>query len=88
MNYYRVMNNLGTEVRLILANSGYEAIGYYLLETENSCRYIEDVFAQKMDSNEEIKITHNGSPIYIKIKEFCLDKKFNSIPCVISDLTE
>ncbi|PEU18134.1 MULTISPECIES: hypothetical protein [unclassified Bacillus (in: firmicutes)] len=86
MNFYKVMYEPNIAIKVIAANSSYEAVGFYLMEAQSDYGEVEYVFVQKLDLHERVKVDYGHVAIYDTVEEIYNRQKIVEIPCVIANL--
>ncbi|EOO64258.1 hypothetical protein IKE_05135 [Bacillus cereus VD196] len=86
MEFYKMSFGGDQDIKVILANSKYEAAGYYLMHCHNGCGYMDDVVLETMQPDEKIEVSCVGFPVYQTLEELYKEKEFGDTPCVIIGL--
>ena len=73
-------------IKVIAANSPYEAVGFYLMEAQSDYGEVEYVFAKKLDLHERVKVDYGHVAIYETVEEIYNRQKIVDFPCVIANL--
>ena len=64
MEFYKMSFGGDQDIKVLLANSKYEAAGYYLMQCHNGCGYMDDVVLETMHPDEKIEVSCVGFPQY------------------------
>jgi hypothetical protein len=89
MNYFVVSVAGYRGLRVIKANSSYEAIGFYLVEKLNSdLDFIEDIDCELISPDHKIEVSCIGFPIYKTVDEIFKEKEFWDTPSLVCELDE
>ncbi|HDR5271801.1 hypothetical protein E8M24_08460 [Bacillus thuringiensis] len=86
MEFYKVSFCGDQDIKVILANSKYEAAGYYLMQCHNGSGFMDDVVLETMAADEKIEVSCVGFPVYKTLEELYKEKEFGDTPCVIVGL--
>ncbi len=73
-------------MRVICAHNNYEAIGFYLTETDHDCDCVEYLNARKLSTSELLKVIHNGFETSRTLQDICSERKFTIIPCTVVEI--
>ncbi|MDV7766372.1 hypothetical protein SC499_19920 [Peribacillus simplex] len=85
MKYYKVSNS-GFESKVIVAYSGYEALGFYLMEINDQLGFVDDIDVEEVDPDERVEISYTGYPVYKTLKEIYQENDFWEIPNVVVEV--
>ncbi|MET1177738.1 hypothetical protein ABG775_07150 [Peribacillus simplex] len=85
MKYYKVSNN-GFDSKVIVAYSGYEALGYYLMESNDQLGFVDDIDVEEVDADEQVEISYTGFPVFKTLKELYQEKDFWEVPNVVVEV--
>ncbi|MFJ7752222.1 hypothetical protein ACQKGI_12190 [Peribacillus muralis] len=85
MKYYKVSNS-GFDNKVIVANSEYEALGYYLMEIDDQLGFVDDINVDEVDADERVEISYTGYPIYKTLHEIYQEKEFWEVPHVVIEV--
>lgn len=85
MKYYKVSNS-GFDSKVIVANSGYEALGYYLMEIDDQIGFVDDIDVDEVDADERVEISYTGYPIYKTLQEIYQEREFWEVPHVVIEV--
>ncbi|MDF9762701.1 hypothetical protein OKW24_004474 [Peribacillus simplex] len=85
MKYYKVSNS-GFENKVIVAYSGYEALGFYLMEINDQLGFVDDIDVEEVDPDERVEISDTGYPVYKTLKEIYQENDFWEIPNVVVEV--
>ncbi|MFE3974972.1 MULTISPECIES: hypothetical protein [unclassified Peribacillus] len=85
MKYYKVSNS-GFENKVIVAYSGYEALGFYLMEINDQLGFVDDIDVEEVDPDERVEISYTGYPVYKTLKEIYQENDFWEIPNVVVEV--
>ncbi|PFM44320.1 hypothetical protein COJ45_25255 [Bacillus cereus] len=89
MKFYKVTSEgTWTTIKVIAANSEYEAIGYFVMENQKEGNELEEISVQTMEPNEKIEWECIGFPVYKTVEEIYKKKENKSIPCIVVGLLE
>ncbi|MCK1999860.1 hypothetical protein MZM54_00500 [[Brevibacterium] frigoritolerans] len=72
--------------RLILANSKYEAVGYYLTETEDIDRYADEVDIEEVPNNHQVEVSCIRFPVYKTVQVMYNEQVEKQLPISISEI--
>lgn len=87
MKYYKTSYN-SNDIKIIVANSEYEALGYYLLEVLEGDGYALEVDIEEVSPDHKIEVECIGIPVYKTVEEIHKEKQFWDTPSVIVGLVE
>ncbi|ETE92048.1 hypothetical protein FNE58_21570 [Bacillus thuringiensis] len=85
MEFYKVWHKK-KNMRVICAHNNYEAIGFYLTETDHDCDCVEYLNARKLSTSELLKVIHNGFETSRTLQDICSERKFTIIPCTVVEI--
>ena len=80
------MHESNLAIKVIAANSPYEAVGFYLMEAQCEYGEVEYILARKLDLHERVKVDYGHVAIYETIEEIYNRQKIAEFPCVIANL--
>lgn len=88
MKFHKISHDGGYDIKVILANTKYEAIGFYLMEE------VDYVGSESLDrvevlpNDHEVKVSCIGFPIYKTLEEIHKEKDDWTTPQTITGLVE
>ncbi|MGG4264969.1 hypothetical protein [Peribacillus simplex] len=85
MRYYKVSNR-GFESKVIVAYSGYEALGFYLMGINDQLGFVDDIDVEEVDADERVEISYTGYPVHKTLKEIYQENDFWEIPNVVVEV--
>ncbi|MGE7183174.1 hypothetical protein ACQKKK_04010 [Peribacillus sp. NPDC006672] len=85
MKYYKVSNS-GFDSKVIAAYSGYEALGFYLMEINDQLGFVDAIDVEEVDADERVEISYTGFPVYKTLKEIYQENDFWEIPNVVVEV--
>ncbi|MDA2281016.1 hypothetical protein EC917_101320 [Bacillus thuringiensis] len=89
MEFYKVTSEgIWTTMKVIAANSKYEAVGYLVMDYQKEGNEIEEISVETIDRKEEIEWECIGFPVYKTLEEIYEEKEDKSIPCIVVGLIE
>ncbi|KMQ32249.1 MULTISPECIES: hypothetical protein [Bacillus cereus group] len=86
MKFYEVSYGENYAMKIIAANSAYEAVGFYLIEVPTDYPAVENVKIQLLDLHERVKVDYGHIAIYDTVEEIYHRQKIVDLPCVIANL--
>ena len=78
LKFYQISHSVGNDTKVILANTRYEAVGYYLMEE------IENIGSESLDQVEvlspdfKVEVSCIGFPVYKTLKELYQETEFGT----------
>ncbi|WP_285769545.1 hypothetical protein [Peribacillus sp. SI8-4] len=85
MKYYKVSNS-GFDSKVIVANSEYEALGYYLMEIDDQLGFVDDIDVDEVNADERVEISYTGYPVYKTLQEIFQEKEYWGVPNVVIEV--
>lgn len=85
MKYYKVSNS-GFDSKVIVAYSGYEALGFYLMEIDDQLGFVDAIDVEEVDADERVEISYIGYPVYKTLQEIYQEKDFWEVPNVLVEV--
>ncbi|MGE7760948.1 hypothetical protein [Peribacillus sp. NPDC097895] len=85
MKYYKVSNS-GFDSKVIVAYSGYEALGFYLMEIDDQLGFVDAIDVEEVDADERVEISYIGYPVYKTLQEIYQEKGFWEVPNVLVEV--
>ncbi|CAH0206400.1 hypothetical protein SRABI96_02060 [Peribacillus sp. Bi96] len=85
MKYYKVSNS-GFDSKVIVAYSGYEALGFYLMEIDDQLGFVDAIDVEEVDADERVEISYTGYPVYKTLQELHQEKDFWEVPNVVVEV--
>lgn len=86
MKFYEVSYGERLAIKIIAANSPYEAVGFYLMEAQSDYGEVEYVNIKRLGSRERVKVDYGHIAIYGTVEEIYHRQKIVDFPCVIANL--
>ncbi|HHP1041783.1 MULTISPECIES: hypothetical protein [Bacillus cereus group] len=86
MNFFQVSYGLNLAIKIIAANSPYEAVGFYLMEAQSEYGEVEYVNIQLLGLRERVKVDYGHMAIYETVEGIYHRQKIVYFPCVIANL--
>lgn len=86
MKFYEVSYKERLAIKIIAANSPYEAVGFYLMEAQNDYGEVEYVNIKRLGLRERVKVDYGHMAIYETVEEIYHLQKIVDFPCVIANL--
>ncbi|HGA1022357.1 MULTISPECIES: hypothetical protein [Bacillus cereus group] len=86
MNFFQVSYELNLAIKIIAANSSYEAVGFYLMEAQSEYGEVEYVNIQLLGLRERVKVDYGHMAIYETVEEIYHRQKIIDFPFVIANL--
>ncbi len=80
MKFYKVSFGAGLAIKIIAANSAYEAVGFYLMEAQSDYGEVEYVNIQLLVLRERVKVDYGHIAIYETVEEIFHRQK-NLLQC-------
>jgi hypothetical protein len=88
MNYFKISHDCGHDIKVIVANSKYEAVGFYILEAYKD-GWIESLDkVETLSDDHKIEVSCIGFPVYKTVAELHREKEFWDAPQVICELVD
>jgi hypothetical protein len=78
LKFYKISHSIGNDIKIIVANTRYEAVGYYLMEE------VENIGSESLDQVEtlspdyKIEISHIGFPVYKTLEQLYAETDFGT----------
>ncbi|MFE5427759.1 hypothetical protein [Peribacillus simplex] len=82
MKYYKVSNS-GFDSKVIVAYSGYEALGY---EIDDQLGFVDDIDVEEVDADEQVEISYTGFPVFKTLRDLYQEKDFWEVPNVVVEV--
>ncbi|MCR6850348.1 hypothetical protein [Bacillus sp. IBL03825] len=86
MKFYEVSYGPKLAIKIIAANSSYEAVGFYLMEAQSDYGEVEYVNVQRLGLRDRVKVDYGYIAIYETVEEIYHRQKIVDFPCVIANL--
>lgn len=86
MKFYEVSYGSKLAIKIIAANSPYEAVGFYFMEAQSDYGEVENVNIQRLGLRERVKVDYGHIAIYKTVEEIYHSQKIVNFPCVIANL--
>lgn len=86
MKFFKMFYGGGYNGRLIVANNKYEAVGFYLMETEDIDRYADEVDIEEVPDNHRVEVSCIGFPVYKTVKEMYNEQDVKLVPVSICEI--
>jgi hypothetical protein len=87
MKFYKVSYGEELAIKIIAANSPYEAVGFYLMEAQSDYGEVEYVNINRLGLRvERVKVDYGHIAIYDTVEEIYHRQKIVDLPCVIANL--
>jgi hypothetical protein len=87
MKFYRVSQGGDFEIKVIIARSEFEAVGYYMMELLcGGC--LDDIYCVELPAEHPVEVSCVGFPVYQTLEEMVNDKKFYDTPSVLCGISE
>ncbi|MFD6441518.1 hypothetical protein ACFWDG_17305 [Peribacillus sp. NPDC060186] len=69
-----------------VSNSGYEALGFYLIEIDDQIGFVGNIDIEEVDADERVEVSFTGHPLYKTLEQTYQEKEFWEVPNVVVDV--